>query len=84
MLAASDSEEEGDARLLADDERARFTAVLRGRTRVGAGDAVTLRLDQTRLHAFDPETGRSLAAPAGDEGPASYTTSTSTPSAASA
>jgi multiple sugar transport system ATP-binding protein len=83
VLAASDSAEDGDARLLADDERARFTAVLRGRTRVAAGDTVTLRVDHTRLHAFDPETGRSLAAPA-DEGAASYTTSTSTPSAASA
>ena len=55
---------------------ARFIAVLRGETRVAAGDEVTLRVDPTRLHAFDPATGESLAG--------AYTSSTSTPSAASA
>ena len=54
----------------------RFNAVLRGETRVAAGDEVTLRVDPTRLRAFDPATGES---PAG-----AYTSSTSTPSAASA
>ena len=76
VVAAADNEADGDARLLADDERARFIAVLRGETRVAAGDEVTLRVDPTRLHAFDPATGESLAG--------AYTSSTSTPSAASA
>jgi multiple sugar transport system ATP-binding protein len=76
VVAAADNEADGDARLLADDERARFVAVLRGEARVAAGDEVTLRVDPTRLHAFDPATGESLAG--------AYTSSTSTPSAASA
>jgi multiple sugar transport system ATP-binding protein len=81
VLAAADDGAEGEARLLADDECVRFTAVLGGRERLLAGDAVTLRVDPTRLHAFDPATGASLAGPAGA---ASYTNSTSTPSASSA
>jgi multiple sugar transport system ATP-binding protein len=90
VVAAADEGDDGDARLLADDERARFTAVLGGRVRVLAGDEVTLRVDHTQLHAFDPATGASLTADAGGAagGAAaaseSYTNSTSTPSAASA
>jgi multiple sugar transport system ATP-binding protein len=80
VLAAADDGDEGDARLLADDECARFIAVLGGRERLLAGDAVTLRVDHTQLHAFDPATGESLTPGVA----ADYTSSTSTPSAASA
>jgi multiple sugar transport system ATP-binding protein len=81
VIAAADSDADGDTRLLADDERARFTAVLGGRRRLLAGDEVALRVDHARLHAFDPATGASLTpADAGED----YTSSTSTPSAASA
>jgi multiple sugar transport system ATP-binding protein len=88
VIAAADSDDDGDARLLADDESARFTALLGGRERVLAGETVTLRVDHAQLHAFDPATGESLTAGtgAGAAGGAneSYTNSTSTPSAASA
>jgi multiple sugar transport system ATP-binding protein len=85
VLAAEDNDDDADALLLADDDCARFTAVLGGRQLVRAGDRVTLRVDHTQLHAFDCATGESLTAPRAD-GPASesYTNSTSTPSAASA
>jgi multiple sugar transport system ATP-binding protein len=63
VLAAADSADEADARLLADDECARFIATLDGRAGVRSGDAVTLRVDHTQLHAFDPATGASLTAP---------------------
>jgi multiple sugar transport system ATP-binding protein len=62
VLAAADAEDDADARLLTDDDCARFTAVLGGRERVRGGDAVTLRVDHTQLHAFDPSTGASLTA----------------------
>jgi multiple sugar transport system ATP-binding protein len=77
VLAAEDNDDDGDARLLADDECARFVAVLGGRRRLLTGDPVTLRVDHAQLHAFDPATGASLT-------PADYTNSTSTPSALSA
>jgi multiple sugar transport system ATP-binding protein len=65
LAAAADDGEDADVRLLADDECARFTAVLGGRERLRAGDEVTLRVDHTQLHAFDPATGESLTTPAG-------------------
>ncbi|WP_051223770.1 ABC transporter ATP-binding protein [Conexibacter woesei] len=89
VRAAADAEgDDADALLLADDDCARFTAVLGGRRLVRAGDAVTLRVDHTQLHAFDCATGESLTAGTAGAGGAapgeSYTNSTSTPSAASA
>jgi multiple sugar transport system ATP-binding protein len=83
VTAAADTSDDGDARLLADDARARFVAILDGRARLRAGDAVTLRVDPTHLHAFDPATGESLTSGAAGAG-SDYTNSTSTPSAASA
>jgi multiple sugar transport system ATP-binding protein len=87
VLAAADrDDEDADALLLADDDCARFTAVLGGRQLVRAGDRVTLRVDPTQLHAFDCNSGASLTAAPGGATAAgeSYTNSTSTPSAASA
>jgi multiple sugar transport system ATP-binding protein len=60
ITAAADTSDDADARLLADDARARFVAILDGRARLRAGDTVTLRVDPTQLHAFDPATGESL------------------------
>ncbi|HEY6758915.1 MAG TPA: sn-glycerol-3-phosphate ABC transporter ATP-binding protein UgpC [Baekduia sp.] len=82
VLAAAD-EDDGEARLLADDEHARFVAVLGGRGRVLAGEPQALRVDHSQLHAFDPQTGASLTLGAAAAAEA-QTTSTSTPSAASA
>ncbi|WCB95357.1 Trehalose import ATP-binding protein SugC [Baekduia alba] len=61
VLAAEDADAAGDARLLADDERTRFVAALDGRLPVRTGDAMTLRVDCSQLHAFDPATGDALA-----------------------
>ena len=53
VLDAADTAGE-DSRLLADDDaRARFIAVLDGRTRVQSGDTLDLRVDPERMHAFD-------------------------------
>ena len=49
--------------LLADDERAQFTARVDGRFAVQANDEVTLAVDASALHAFDPESGLALGAP---------------------
>ena len=51
-----------DGVLLADDERAQFTARVDGRFAVRAGDEVTLAVDASALHAFDPESGLALGA----------------------
>jgi multiple sugar transport system ATP-binding protein len=53
-----------EARLLADDARARFVAVLDGRAPVRAGDTITLRVDPERMHAFDAENGTALGSSA--------------------
>ncbi len=60
--AVVDAADAGDdeARLLADDARARFVAVLDGRAPVRSGDAITLRVDPERMHAFDAENGTAL------------------------
>jgi multiple sugar transport system ATP-binding protein len=66
VLAAEDDDDQ-DARLLSDDDCARFVAVLAARSGVAvSGSTVTLRVDCSQLHAFDPQTGVSLtsAAPA--------------------
>jgi multiple sugar transport system ATP-binding protein len=60
VRAAQDSEEGDDGVLLADDARSQFTARVDGRFEVRAGDEVTLALDASALHAFDPESGVAL------------------------
>jgi multiple sugar transport system ATP-binding protein len=59
VRAAHDSDDEV---LLADDERAQFTASVDGRFAVRAGEEVTLAVDASALHAFDPESGLALGA----------------------
>jgi multiple sugar transport system ATP-binding protein len=58
--AADEATEDGDATLLADDDRARFTAVVPGRTRLAVGDVLELAVAPEELHLFDPETGTAL------------------------
>jgi multiple sugar transport system ATP-binding protein len=86
VLAAEDADDDTEPLLLADDDCARFTAVLGGRRLVRSGERVTLRVDHAQLHAFDPATGESLiaGAPRVAGAGSDYTSSTSTPSAASA
>ena len=63
-LRAAHDERESDARLLADDERALFTAKVDARTAARAGGKVRLAVNPAGFHFFDGETGVSLAAPA--------------------
>ncbi len=58
--AADEATEDGDATLLADDDRARFTAVVPGRTRLSAGDVLELAIAPDEVQLFDPESGAAL------------------------
>ena len=53
-------------RLLADDARALFTARVDPRTTARRGARVTLTVDPSRFHFFDPETGQTLRAREGE------------------
>jgi hypothetical protein len=61
VIAAADASDEGEDRLLADDERARFTARVSGRRRIEPGTRIELAVDHGQLHFFDSETGEALA-----------------------
>jgi multiple sugar transport system ATP-binding protein len=50
----------GDDVLLADDDRATFTAVVDAHHPVSAGETVELVADPSRLYGFDPQSGRAL------------------------
>jgi multiple sugar transport system ATP-binding protein len=58
--AADEATEEADATLLAADNRARFTAVVGGKRRYAAGDAVELTVPPDAVHLFDPAGGAAL------------------------
>jgi len=60
-VAADEAAEDGDATLLADDRRARFTAQVEGRRRLSPGETVELVVDARAVHLFDPEGGEALA-----------------------
>ena len=49
-----------EGRLLADDQRARFTARIQGRPPAQARGEVELAIDPSQLHLFDRDTGRAL------------------------
>ena len=58
--AAIEAKAADDDQLLAEDNRAIFTARLQGRPRVNPGDAVELAVRIERLHCFDPASGATL------------------------
>jgi multiple sugar transport system ATP-binding protein len=58
--AAIDADAGEDGTLLADDQRAAFTARVDGRHAVVPGDALELAVDTANLHFFDPTTGEVL------------------------
>jgi multiple sugar transport system ATP-binding protein len=60
VRAAADTRAEGEDRLLADDERARFVARITGRQAVEPGARVELAVDHGQLHFFDLESGAAL------------------------
>jgi len=55
--AAADVGADDEGQLLADDQRTMFTARVDGRHHVTIGDAISLAIDNTHLHYFDPDTG---------------------------
>ena len=57
---ASEQSNPDDGTLLADDQRARFTASVHGRHAVRAGERVELAVDHRALHVFDPVSGEAL------------------------
>jgi multiple sugar transport system ATP-binding protein len=63
--AAAEAQASDDDQLLAEDDRALFTARLAGRPAIGAGEQLELAVRTERLYLFDPESGRTLSA-AGD------------------
>jgi multiple sugar transport system ATP-binding protein len=58
-----DSEE---TQILADDERAVFTAVLDGQARAAVGEPIELAVDSERLYLFDARSGDLLSGPGPD------------------
>jgi multiple sugar transport system ATP-binding protein len=62
VRAATETGEDDEGKLFADDQRAVFTARLDARRPVATGSEVELAVDHNRFHAFDPATGLSLDA----------------------
>jgi multiple sugar transport system ATP-binding protein len=58
--AADEATEESEATLLADDNRARFTASIPGRRRFAHGEVLDLIVPPEAVYLFDPETGAAL------------------------
>ena len=58
--ATVEANENDEATLLADDDRARFTAVVPGRRRFTPGEVVELGVTAAAVHLFDPATGDAL------------------------
>jgi multiple sugar transport system ATP-binding protein len=71
LREAVDAGGAGDEVLLADDDRAQFTAVVDAHHPVQAGDTVELVADADRLHGFDPATGEAVGRAAQEAAPAS-------------
>ncbi len=57
VRAATESLDDDEGKLLADDTRAIFTASLAAREPIRLGELVELAIDTSRLHFFDPQTG---------------------------
>jgi multiple sugar transport system ATP-binding protein len=53
-------DEDAEAVLIADERRARFTAVLGNTSRVRAGTTIRLAVDTDRFRYFDPKTGEAV------------------------
>ena len=56
--AAIEAQAADDDQLLAEDDRATFTARVQGRPRLGPGDPLELAVRTERLHFFDPASRR--------------------------
>ena len=61
VRAAEESDEEGGARLIHDEAaRSQFTARVSAASTVKAGQPITLSINTSAMHAFDPATGESI------------------------
>jgi multiple sugar transport system ATP-binding protein len=60
VRAATETGEDDEGKLFADDQRAVFTACVDTRRVVTAGSETELAVDNRRLHFFDPSTGLAL------------------------
>jgi multiple sugar transport system ATP-binding protein len=60
--AAAEARAADDEQLLAEDDRAQFTARLAGRPPIAPGQRIELAVRTDRLYFFDPESGDTLAA----------------------
>jgi multiple sugar transport system ATP-binding protein len=60
--AAAEAQSSDDDQLLAEDDRALFTARLAGRPEIAPGQQVELVVRTERLYFFDPQSGETLAA----------------------
>jgi len=60
VRAATESGEDDEGKLFADDQRAAFTACLDARRAVAPGAQIELAVDHQRFHFFDPGTGLAL------------------------
>jgi multiple sugar transport system ATP-binding protein len=58
---AMDASASSDTVLLADDDRAQFTAVIDAHQPVAPGETIELVVDPERLHGFDPASGAAVA-----------------------
>jgi multiple sugar transport system ATP-binding protein len=62
IRAAAEARAADDEQLLAEDDRAQFTARLAGRPPIAPGQRLELAVRTDRLYFFDPESGATLAA----------------------
>jgi multiple sugar transport system ATP-binding protein len=62
VRAATETGDEDEGKLFADDQRAVFTACLDTKRSVASGQEVELAVDHSRFHCFDPATGLALGA----------------------
>jgi multiple sugar transport system ATP-binding protein len=61
VRAAEESDEDGGARLIHDEaERSQFTARVSADSQIKAGQPITLTVNTSAMHAFDPATGESI------------------------
>jgi len=60
VRAATETGEDDEGKLFADDQHAAFTACLDARRAVAPGAQIDLAVDHKRFHFFDPGTGLAL------------------------
>jgi multiple sugar transport system ATP-binding protein len=61
VRAASETDDEDEGKLFADDQRAVFTACLDAKRALTSGQEVELAVDHDRFHCFDPASGLALS-----------------------